>query len=196
MDDTNLDQTGIELMFKDENLNIVEAAIPYVDTSLKLPLAIFIKISEIKSMVTGFSDEDTLTACGLTQNNFDLEGMLIAMRKKATSMQATQLDMMLNVINAMKIYNTYNQALDNTLDNELHEASIHPSQSNHRRNNSSNAQQNNEVKRTNPPASQDRLSKLLPLLLASINQDGKSNEMVETLLNLFSNDKKDITNPA
>ena len=47
-----------------------------------------------------------------------MEDMIAAMRKKATGKPAAQLDMILNVIQATKVYRTYQQLLASNNNNE------------------------------------------------------------------------------
>lgn len=47
------------------NLSMLEAFIPFVDYSLKLPLALFIKFNEIKLIIQTFQNHDLLENIGL-----------------------------------------------------------------------------------------------------------------------------------
>ena len=81
--------------------------------NFKKPLAMFIKLQEIQEIMKGFDDSATLSACGLNESDHNIEDMLTAMRKKASGKPATQLDMLLNILQATKIYRTYQQVLAN-----------------------------------------------------------------------------------
>ena len=91
---------------------------PYVAMNLKKPLAIYIKIQEMQEIIKGFDNSETLSACGLNESGQNLEEMLTAMRKKASGKPATQLDMILNVLQATKIYRAYQQILKNDREHE------------------------------------------------------------------------------
>lgn len=107
--DTN--QKPIEQFFsrRNSNMDMLYEAMPYVNLNLKKPLALFIKLQEMQEIIHGFNDFDTLSACGLDEPSHNVEDMLYAMRSKATGRPANQLDMMLNVIQAEKIYHAFQE---------------------------------------------------------------------------------------
>jgi hypothetical protein len=61
------------------SLSMLEALIPYVDYSLKLPLALFIKFNEMKLIIRTFQNKEALQQSGLHNPNsspYDLLGAL------------------------------------------------------------------------------------------------------------------------
>jgi hypothetical protein len=61
------------------SLSMLEALIPYVDYSLKLPLALFIKFNEIKLIIHTFQNKDAMLQSGLhnpDSSPYDLLGAL------------------------------------------------------------------------------------------------------------------------
>lgn len=151
--DTN--QKPIEQFFSrcNSNMDMLYEAMPYVNLNLKKPLALFIKLQEMQEIMHGFNDTDTLSACGLDEPSHNLEDMLYAMRSKANGRPANQLDMILNVIQAEKIYHAFQEASRVTAENSLSSDG-----------NSSIATENGESSYNN-----DLLSRLLPLLLSNNN---------------------------
>ena len=58
-----------------------------------------------------FDDEDTLSACGLDQNNASLEMMLTAMRMRAPKETSKQIDQILQMMKMAKMYQSYQDFL-------------------------------------------------------------------------------------
>ena len=71
-------QTHWEHFFRDDSSNMLEDALPYLPPTLKKSAALYIKLHELQNIMEDFDDEDTLSACGLDQNNASLEMMLTA----------------------------------------------------------------------------------------------------------------------
>jgi hypothetical protein len=75
------------------SLSMLESLIPYVDYSLKLPLALFIKFNEIKLIIRTFQNKDAMLQSGLHNPNsspYDLLGAL-------TGISPEMLQMLLNL---------------------------------------------------------------------------------------------------
>ena len=116
--DTNKKPIDQFLQHANSNMDMLYEAMPYVNMNFKKPLAIYLKIQEMQEIIRGFDNSETLSACGLNESNYSLEDMIAAMRKKATGKPAAQLDMMLNVIQATKVYRTYQQLLSSNNSND------------------------------------------------------------------------------
>lgn len=106
------------LQHANSNMDMLYEAMPYVNMSFKKPLAVYLKMQEMQEIIRGFDNSETLSACGLNEANYNMEDMIAAMRKKATGKPAAQLDMILNVIQATKVYRTYQQLLASNNNNE------------------------------------------------------------------------------
>ena len=106
------------LQHANSNMDMLYEAMPYVNMNFKKPLAIYLKMQEMQEIIRGFDNSKTLSACGLNESNYSLEDMLAAMRKKATGKPAAQLDMILNVIQATKVYRTYQQLVTSNTSND------------------------------------------------------------------------------
>lgn len=106
------------LQHANSNMDMLYEAMPYVNMNFKKPLAIYLKMQEMQEIIRGFDNSETLSACGLNESNYSLEDMIAAMRKKATGKPAAQLDMILNVIQATKVYRTYQQLVTSNTNND------------------------------------------------------------------------------
>ena len=93
--------------FRDVSSNMLEDALPYLPASLKKTAAIYIKLTELSHIAHEFDNEETLSACGLDQNNASLEMLLNAMKLRAPKETAAQIDQMLQMMQMMKLYQSY-----------------------------------------------------------------------------------------
>lgn len=89
-----------------------EEALPFLNQSMQIPFAIFLKINEMKYLMDQQGKGEFLSACSVNPN--DYESMLFSMRKKANPAQAAKLDMMLQMLQAMKLFRTYQSILSTT----------------------------------------------------------------------------------
>lgn len=93
----------LEQMLQNSNLNLLEAALPYVTSDVRRPLAMYIKFSELTEVMTGLEDEETLAACGLNEQGMNYEMMLQAMKITATKEQSAKLEQITHFINLSKM---------------------------------------------------------------------------------------------
>lgn len=167
----NETQKPIEQFFHhyDANMDMLYEAVPYVHLNMKKPLAIYIKMQEMMQIMRGFDDSDTLSACGLEEKDHNIEDMLYAMRAKAHGRPANQLDMILNIIQAGKVYHAFQ---------EVSKAQSTASSSKDT-NESSSGQENNN---------NDLLAKILPMLLSNQNATGSGTDMSALIQNIMKGD--------
>lgn len=96
-----------EHFFRDDSSNMLEDALPYLPSGLKKTAALYIKLTELSNIANEFDDEETLSACGLDQNNASMEMLLNAMKLRAPKETSAQIDQMLQMMQMMKMYQTY-----------------------------------------------------------------------------------------
>ena len=58
-----------ENFFRDDSSNMLEDALPYLPPMLKKTAAMYIKLTELSKIANEFDNEQTLSACGLDQDN-------------------------------------------------------------------------------------------------------------------------------
>lgn len=167
----NETQKPIEQFFHhyDANMDMLYEAVPYVQLNMKKPLAIYIKMQEMMQIMRGFDDSDTLSACGLEEKDHNVEDMLYAMRAKAHGRPANQLDMILNVIQAGKVYHAFQEisrAQSTATSSQDAGTAGTPS---------SNQESNNN----------DLLAKILPMLLSNQNNTGSASDMSALIQNIM-----------
>lgn len=96
-----------EHFFRDDSSNMLEDALPYLPPGLKKTAALYIKLTEVSKIANEFDDEETLSACGLDQNNASMEMLLNAMKLRAPKETSSQIDQILQMMQMMKMYQTY-----------------------------------------------------------------------------------------
>lgn len=93
--------------FRNDSSNMLEDALPYLPSSLKKTAAIYIKLTELLKITSEFDNQQTLSACGLDQNNASIEMILNAMKLRAPKETAAQIDQLLQMMQLIKVYQTY-----------------------------------------------------------------------------------------
>ena len=92
----------LQQLLENSNVNLLEAALPFVPLEMKRFLALYIKISEVTEVMHGFEDEETIAMCGLDDQNMNYEMMLQAMRMSANPKQAEKLEQIIRIMNLSK----------------------------------------------------------------------------------------------
>ncbi|MBE5955823.1 MAG: hypothetical protein E7253_05165 [Lachnospiraceae bacterium] len=97
--------------FKIPELNMLNAALPYVSDRMQKPLALFLKSSEIRQLYSDFDSEEFLSACGLEKSPPDPEAMLKAMKAAGGKHTGPQIDQLLQMMNLIKTYQKLNEMM-------------------------------------------------------------------------------------
>ena len=69
-------QHPLDNLYPNNSLLLLEALIPYVDPSLKFPLAMLIKVQEIRFLMQAFNNPSHMESCGLNRGNEHAEEMI------------------------------------------------------------------------------------------------------------------------
>ncbi len=69
----------LDNIYPNNSLLLLETMIPYVDPSLRLPLALLIKFQEIQFILNAFHNPQTMKACGFDNVSSNTEDMLLAL---------------------------------------------------------------------------------------------------------------------
>ena len=96
-----------ENFFRDDASNMLEDALPYLPPTLKKTAAMYIKLTELSKIANEFDNEQTLSACGLDQDNASIEMLLNAMKMRAPKETASQINQILQMMEMMKLYQNY-----------------------------------------------------------------------------------------
>lgn len=90
-------------LIEHSDLNLLEAALPYIQQEMRQPLAMYIKMSEFMQVMRSFQNEETLAACGLDDQNMNYEMMLQAMKMAASKEQSQKIDQMIRFMNLSRM---------------------------------------------------------------------------------------------
>jgi hypothetical protein len=88
------------------SIQIIRAALPYVNSSLQKSMSVAIKVNElIESFHSPVPPE--LSACSTNNTELDIENMLVSIQSVCNSKENETINMILNTIKARKFYQTY-----------------------------------------------------------------------------------------
>ena len=95
-------------------LNILKASLPCIPPNMQRGISYYIKIEEFNTMVRGFQEDNLsgLKACGIEaepRRNFNLNEYLTAITPYLSKAEQDIIKMVLNVVQAMKVYNIYKE---------------------------------------------------------------------------------------
>ncbi len=102
-------QHPLDNLYPNNSLLLLEALIPYVDTSLKFPLAMLIKMQELRYLMQAFQNPSCMEACGFNRGTENSEEMLTSLCKIMGfdfQEKLKQLQSMQNMMNTMHMMNT------------------------------------------------------------------------------------------
>lgn len=91
----------------DHTVVILSTAIPYLNGRSRKSMNMMLKAAEFANSFKDFGRNDELSACDLQPTAIDTENMLLDMKKVCSDKEREFLDVIINFINAQKIYNTY-----------------------------------------------------------------------------------------
>ena len=90
-------------------IQMLKAAIPHLDIYSGRKLAMLIRALEFRQTMSVFQEEQ-LSICSVKPNpRPNIEDVLRDIRKYCAPSEAEQIDQFLNMLNAVRIYNQYNQ---------------------------------------------------------------------------------------
>lgn len=112
-DSTQKESNPFDRFLKDPNLDMLNSALPYVSQTVRKPLALYIKATEIQRILSDFDREEVLAACGFEQNSTDPEAMLKAMKMASGGKPTPQIDTILNMMNMIRTYQTFTEFMQN-----------------------------------------------------------------------------------
>lgn len=95
-------------LLDDDNIRMMEHFIPYCRDPVNRFLALNIKLIEIQKILRGF-DRPQLKACGLDEENRDVESVLRSLKKNVSPETGAQIDSILQIFQFRRIYQRFNQ---------------------------------------------------------------------------------------
>lgn len=117
-------------------LNILKASLPFVPPNMQRGISYYIKIEEFNNMVRGFQEDNLsgLQACGIpaqARNGFNLQEYLSAITPYLSKSEQDLIKMVLNVVQALKVYNVYKELDPSVMSSMFNFNSDPPSNPNH-----------------------------------------------------------------
>ena len=95
-------------------IQMLKAAVPYFHPKSAKKMAMLARMLEVKSTMDIFSEEH-LSICSLPNApRPNMEDILKDIRKYCAAQEAEQIDQFLNLLNAVRLYNQYNDLFKNT----------------------------------------------------------------------------------
>lgn len=102
----------LDKLIKDDRLIMLEAMIPFVDRQLKGPLAIYIKLTELKLIMNALSDYHYIEQCGLNMDMNNQEQVLSALAGCGFPDIASQFEQVKTAMNMANMMNMMNESKD------------------------------------------------------------------------------------
>lgn len=127
----------LDNIYPNNSLLLLETMIPYVDPSLRLPLALLIKFQEIQFILNAFHNPQTMKACGFDKTSSNTEDMLLALCQSMGFDFTEQLKNVQNMQTMMNHMQTFQESSD------MHSDS-HDSESNYKEPNSCNTESSDD----------------------------------------------------
>lgn len=105
-------------------MDILKAALPFVDVQSMRTVQIMVKATELMDTINGRAFE--LSTLNLNEGKGDMEGMLNNIREFCTDRERQIVDMILNVIRAKNLYDTYQMIASLNLNNDSNNTDDNP----------------------------------------------------------------------
>lgn len=99
-------QHPLDKIYQNNSLLLLEAMIPYVDSSLKLPLAMLIKLQELRILIQVLNNPSRMEACGLNRGTGNSDELLTSLCKAMGFDFMEQINTINNMQNMMNVMQT------------------------------------------------------------------------------------------
>ena len=109
----------LDIIYPNNSLLLLEAMIPYVDQSLKLPLVLLIKIQEVQLLIQAFQNPARMEACGLNRSMNSSEEMISVLCQAMGIDYDGQIKNMMNMMNMMNTMNNMNASNASDIMNQM-----------------------------------------------------------------------------
>ncbi len=174
----------LDKLIKDDRLIMLEAMIPFVDRQLKGPLAIYVKITELKLIMSALSDRNYVDKCGLNMDMNNQEQVMSALSGCGFPDIANQFEKMKTAMNMANMMNMMNETNDmanamNMMDetNDMANAmnmmnNTKDTSKDFEHNTNDNDYRNFNMENNTPPSSGDMMENIMDLLTEYDNNHG------------------------
>ena len=186
----------------DENLFLLESLIPYVDYSMKLPLAFMVKFMELKKIMHTFSRRSSICACGMHQEAGDIKDVLLQICKQTNHKGFSQINQMFDMMNSMEMAKSMMSMMEAMKQSETEnqeektEEEIH-SKTQQTDNPRGQQEELNESIEQKKNETVDMFSSFLPMLMNQAPENTKSSELYDSLMDILNQaDKEEHQNES
>lgn len=107
----------LDNLYPNNHLVLLEAMLPFVDPSMQLPLALYIKFQEVQFILQAFRSPEKLSSCGFHPGNMSNEDLLQSLGRSMgidLQSQLRQMQQMQSMMSQMNM-NTTNENTDHSL---------------------------------------------------------------------------------
>lgn len=106
-------QHPLDSIYHNNSILLLEAMIPYVEPSMKLPLALLVKMQEIRTLMQVLGNPSQLDACGLNRNCERPEEFISVLCQAMGFDWNGQVSTMQTMMNTMQMMNSMSTEADN-----------------------------------------------------------------------------------
>ena len=117
-------------------LDIIRAALPYVNSRTRNSMEVAIKTGELAETFQSLGDTPDLEACDLGNDTVDMEGLLVSVQNVCIGPEKELVNTLLNFYKTRNLYQSYQTFRRNNLQAELNAASLNTGTSQANSNNS------------------------------------------------------------
>lgn len=100
-------KTHFDAALQKHHLEIIKAAIPYINTSEQKMISIYVKLSELIETISVFQKPESSVGICSADNDGSILDMLNDIKEVGTAKEKETIDMLINYMNAFQLYNTY-----------------------------------------------------------------------------------------
>lgn len=98
---------AVDQIANGDHLQMYKAVIPYLPKNMQKNCMMFIKLMEINNLLSFYNSP--MSACSVTDASSNPENILSELRQYANESQNQQIDNLLNLFSALKLYQTYQE---------------------------------------------------------------------------------------
>lgn len=98
------------------NIEMIKAALPYMNSRAQKSFEILIKTDELRNTMQNL-DSKELSACDVKPNSIDMETFLLQMRSLSNKRESEMIDNMLHFIKMQKLLTTYRSFMNTKPEN-------------------------------------------------------------------------------
>jgi hypothetical protein len=111
--------TALDAIATENHLQMIKAAIPYINLSEQKFVSVYVKYLELMNTVSFFkvSDKNDMKACSLSADSNSPLDMLTDIRDYCNDDEKDSIDVFINILNGYQLYQTYRETSDSESEN-------------------------------------------------------------------------------